>query len=83
MKSDPTKNGFSIALSTLPIPLDGSSVGLQINWQQQALDSIMRMGSSFSNDHICVQLFENEGVKHLFLHMKRLNFGAYLDPTVF
>jgi hypothetical protein len=69
MKSDPTKKGFSVALCT--IPLDVSSVGLQTNWQQEELDSIMRMGSSFSNDQICVQLFENEGAKHLFLHIKR------------
>jgi hypothetical protein len=54
MKSDPTKKRFSVTLYTIPIPLDGSFVGLQINWQQEELDSIIRMGSSFSNDQICV-----------------------------
>jgi hypothetical protein len=68
MKSDPTKKRFSVTLYTIPIPLDGSFVGPQTNSHQEELDSIIRMGSSFSNDQICVQLFENEGVKYLFFH---------------
>jgi hypothetical protein len=68
MKSDPTKKGFFVTLCTIPISLDGSFVGPQTNSHQENLDSIMRIGSSFSNDQICVQLFENEGVKYLFFH---------------
>ncbi len=81
MKSDPAKKGFSVALCT--IPLDGSSVGLQTNSQQEELDSIMRIGSSFSKDQICVQYWKVKEFKHIILHIKHLNFGTHLDPTVF
>ncbi len=75
------KKGFSATLCT--IPLDGNSVRLQTNSQQEELGSIMRMGSSFSNDQICVQLIESEVATHLILHIKHLNIGTHLDPTVF
>jgi hypothetical protein len=56
-------------------------IGLQIYSQQEELDSIMRMGSSFSNDQFCVQLFEKEGVKHSILN-NHLNSGTHLDPNI-